>query len=247
MRIKCYATGSRGNFYTITDKKNKTLMMELGIPYYEILKQIKQENISLIDVQGIIVSHKHTDHLIEKNDEKFRMLRIPIIMPPNTLEEEQNYPYNQWKRIKNFLVMPLKARHGSTNCNSYLIYVISENKYILFATDTTIIPKIKCKIEVFMVEINYIEENVKALLQEDFENENQSLAYRNRALQTHMSLEKATEYFDSLKIKPFMILTLHHSHTKGHFDREQVLKELEPYANIVDIVENGNFYEINES
>ena len=52
---------------------------------------------------------------------------------------------------------------------------------------------------------------------------------------------------DFLKIKPFMILTLHHSHTKGHFDREQVLKELEPYANIVDIVENGNFYEINES
>ena len=45
MRIKCYATGSRGNFYTITDKKNKTLMVELGIPYYEILKQLKQENI----------------------------------------------------------------------------------------------------------------------------------------------------------------------------------------------------------
>lgn len=59
MKLKCIATGSTGNCYTLTSESRETLILDCGIPIKEIKKGLDW---NIKDVVGVLCTHKHLDH-----------------------------------------------------------------------------------------------------------------------------------------------------------------------------------------
>lgn len=76
MKLKCIATGSKGNCYTLTSNNGETLILDCGIPIKEIKKGL---NWDIRNVVGCIVSHTHSDH--SKSVKDFENMGIPILAP----------------------------------------------------------------------------------------------------------------------------------------------------------------------
>lgn len=76
MKLKCIATGSSGNCYTLTSDSGETLILDCGIPIKEIKKGL---NWNIRNVVGCIVSHVHSDH--SKSVKDFESIGIPIFAP----------------------------------------------------------------------------------------------------------------------------------------------------------------------
>lgn len=76
MKLKCIATGSTGNCYTLTSNSGETLILDCGIPIKEIKKGL---NWNIRNVVGCIVSHVHSDH--SKSLDDFKSMGIPIHAP----------------------------------------------------------------------------------------------------------------------------------------------------------------------
>lgn len=76
MKLKCIATGSTGNCYTLTSNSGETLILDCGIPIKEIKKGL---NWNVKDVVGVLCTHKHLDH--SKSVKDFETMGIPIYAP----------------------------------------------------------------------------------------------------------------------------------------------------------------------
>lgn len=76
MKLKCIATGSTGNCYTLTSNSGETLILDCGIPIKEIKKGLDW---NVKDVVGVLCTHKHLDH--SKSVEDFEAMGIQILAP----------------------------------------------------------------------------------------------------------------------------------------------------------------------
>lgn len=56
MKLKCIATGSTGNCYTLTSSNGETLILDCGIPIKEIKKGLDWH---IRGIRGMIISHAH--------------------------------------------------------------------------------------------------------------------------------------------------------------------------------------------
>lgn len=226
MKIMCIGTGSKGNCYILTTDNNKQLVLELGLKYNSIITKIDVDNL-----QGILVSHNHADHLYGNNLEKFSSdFNVPIISPL-----DQKYKVNKTYKIGEFLVTPLLAVHNAV-CYSYLIRV--SGKTILFATDTNVIPKVNMKIDILLGEVNHIRELIEEKTMYDDDGIYQHLlkSYKN-----HHSLEMMEEYLLSLNYKIPQLYIIHYSKTIA-FDKDIVINTLENFADKIEIMEGGHTY-----
>lgn len=230
MKIKCIETGSKGNFYIISNNKGEILLLELGIPYEKILSNIED----IGKIQGVLVSHKHKDHNFNDNVKKFVNASINVLYP-----EFENCIVGKKYKMGNFEIIPFPCKHNVV-CYGYLIKC--DNKIIMFATDTKELPKFNISINVFLVEINHISNWVEKILFE-MDADDTKLYYESRVLITHHSVENAKEYFENLKYKPQCILGIHKSTNIEHFSSEYALEELKDIADYIDIVSDGDEYE----
>lgn len=76
MKLKCIATGSTGNCYTLTSDSGETLILDCGIPIKEIKKGLDW---NVKDVVGVLCTHKHLDHSKSLND--FKSMGIAVFAP----------------------------------------------------------------------------------------------------------------------------------------------------------------------
>lgn len=76
MKLKCIATGSTGNCYTLTSNSGETLILDCGIPIKEIKKGL---NWNVKDVVGVLCTHKHLDH--SKSVADIRNMGIRVFNP----------------------------------------------------------------------------------------------------------------------------------------------------------------------
>ena len=81
MKLKCIATGSTGNCYTLTSNNGETLILDCGIPIKEIKKGLDW---NIKDVVGVLCTHKHLDH--SKSVEDFEAMGIPVFAPYRSLK-----------------------------------------------------------------------------------------------------------------------------------------------------------------
>lgn len=56
MKLKCIATGSTGNCYTLISNSGETLILDCGISIKEIKKGL---NWHIRGIKGVIISHTH--------------------------------------------------------------------------------------------------------------------------------------------------------------------------------------------
>ena len=228
LTLKVIGTGSLGNMYLL-DYDGEKLLIELGMPYKDLLLNIDNIN----SVVGAVHTHEHIDHRLPKTYEEVKKIGLKVITPTNT-------KIGKRYKLGSFEIIPLPAIHN-VECRAYLIRVGGDT--VLFATDTRLLPKVNnVKIDYFIVEVNYIERIREQVVLSD--NESNGL-HLNGIYQNHHSLESAVEYFESLQYKPKKIVTIHRSNS-GLFDEKCVVDELSKFTNEIYVADNGQDYILEE-
>lgn len=224
--IKCISTGSLGNLYLL-ECNDETLIIELGVDYNTFLLNIDD----IKRVVGCLYSHEHKDHLNSKTKTQLENCNINILSYRNT-QIGKRY------KLGNYDIIPLPSTHN-VECRSFLIKANGE--YILFATDTSQLPKVNVKVDYFIIEVNYLE----SLREEAIIKDSNNLTHLRGIFFNHNSLEETIEYFESLNYKPKKIITIHKSNS-GLFSKTKVLDALKKYSNEVYVAENKTKYVLEE-
>lgn len=181
MKLKCIATGSTGNCYTLTSDSGETLILDCGIPIKEIKKGLDW---NIRNVVGCIVSHAHSDH--SKSVKDFEAMGIPVFTPYISLK-----PMRMGKefKIQAFDLTTVDVRWTHTNadgsecpCYGFLITHPDMGRMI-YATDTELIKWRFKNVNHILLGVNYDPE----LLSGDD-------AKKNHVVRGHMSIDTACEF-----------------------------------------------------
>ena len=150
MKIKVLASGSKGNSTLIMTEKCK-LLIDAGISYRKIKKFLSDEEINVSELNGVLVTHVHSDHisglasLVAKENKVIPQDYIEIVKDKNLNIEDIEIEY-------------LNMSHDQP-CYSYIIS--DGDKRIYYVTDTGYINRrYKEKIsnmDMYLIESNHNE------------------------------------------------------------------------------------------
>lgn len=111
MKLKCIATGSTGNCYTLTSDSGETLILDCGIPIKEIKKGLDW---NIKDVVGVLCTHKHLDH--SKSVKDFEAMGIPVCKPYEALLMNQ-FLANSYFTVRAFDLTTVDGNWTHTDAN----------------------------------------------------------------------------------------------------------------------------------
>lgn len=242
MTFNCYASGSKGNFYTLTASNGQRLFLECGIKHGEWVKAL---NWDLNGIVGCLVSHCHNDHALSIKEVLGSVIKV--YSGKETLEargvdkcalSRVIEPFKTYK-IGDFKVYPIPAVHD-VPC---LAFVIShpEMGKTLFATDTMMLEyKIK-DLSHILIECNYSDEALTWAI----ENGNTHPAMRQRLLETHMELETTLGVLKSNDLSKVNEIVLLHLSGKNSDPKEFVRRVEQTTSKPTYIAKKGLELEFN--
>lgn len=229
MEFKVIKTGSAGNAYLLTEKK-ESILIDCGATPQSILSHIPSD-CSLV---GVLLTHSHGDH--SKYVKKYLDCGFKVFSGKETWQTlgiHNSYamsvkpiePFN----VRSFALIPVPVEHD-VPCMSWVI-----NRNTLFVTDA-VYSKYKIDtIKNVIIEINYDQETIENNCDDSF--------YVERVKRTHLSLENATEYIRRLNCaKIENIIAIHTSERNAN--RCKIIEILQrdfPFAK-VSIATNGAEY-----
>lgn len=182
MKLKCIATGSTGNCYTLTSNSGETLILDCGIPIKEIKKGLDW---NIKGIMGVLCTHKHLDH--SKSLKDFKSMGIPIYAP--YISQKPMAIGSGAFRIQSFDLTTVDGRWTHTDadgtecpCYGFLI-THKEMGRLLYITDTELI-KWKFKdINHILLGVNYDKDLV------DTDNPKANHVFRG-----HLSIDTACDF-----------------------------------------------------
>nr|DAG33435.1 MAG TPA: hypothetical protein [Caudoviricetes sp.] len=192
MKLKCIASGSSGNCYTLTADDEETLILDCGIPIKEIKKGL---NWNIKDVVGVLCTHQHLDH--SKSVKDFEAMGIPVFAPYISLEPMR---IGTEFKVQAFDLTTVDGRWTHTNadgsecpCYGFLITHPEMGK-MLYITDTELIKWRFKDINHILLGVNYD----KDLIDRD------NTGKANHVFRGHLSIDTACDfvkanYSDSLQ------------------------------------------------
>jgi len=192
MLLKILGSSSAGNQYVLENNNGNQLLIECGLKYDKVAKYINFNK-----VQGLIISHAHNDHCLEK--QKFGLAGIDIY-------DHSNLIIGKKQTIGDFEILPIPVNHGNEPTFSFIIKDKPSNKKILFCTDLEQMPNIAdTHYEIMLLEANFSQEivNNKIINGDQF----------NRGCFTHNSLENLIEWLKVRKNKPENLVLIHLSNS----------------------------------
>lgn len=230
MKLKCIATGSSGNCYTLTSDNGETLILDCGILIKEIKKGL---NWNIRNVVGCIVSHAHFDH--SKSVKDLCDMGIPVCKPYEVLLMNQ-FLANSYFSVRSFDLTTLDGRWTHTNadgsecpCYGFLI-THPEMGRMLYITDTELI-KWKFKgINHILLGVNYEKDLI----------DNEDSAKVNHVYRGHMSIDTACDFVKANNSKDLQNVIMCHL-SKNNADKDLFIDKMKstvPNAN-VDVAEPG--------
>ena len=203
--INNYASGSSGNCY-IVKNENTAILLECGVDADTLINNIlyKSNNrMTLAQLDGCLISHKHSDHLgfgkyetIRKVNQYTKVYACQNVYDKYTFDgfiicDNLNFT------IGTIRIKAIAVNHGKTPCYAF---IFKDNESTIFwGTDfigfkTLNLSKFQFT-EIF-IEVNYITEKLQALLEKSIEEEDTTKEYKfTRQLNTHMSLYNCITYF----------------------------------------------------
>ena len=151
-------SSSKGNC-TLLVSQGRGLLIDCGISRASIVKALDAIGFSLADVDGLLLTHEHSDHIkalpmLAKKD------RLPIYATRGTLDaadvdgtDHRNEPFT----VGNFHIIPIPTSHDVADPCGYRIEI--EGKALAIVTDTgKITPAMQqqlCGCCLIMLESNY--------------------------------------------------------------------------------------------
>ena len=222
MKLKCIATGSTGNCYTLTSNSGETLILDCGIPIKEIKKGL---NWNIKDVVGCVVSHIHKDH--SKSADTLSKMGIPVWKP----YEEEN---PKMQKYGSFTIQCFQLPHNGTT--NYGFYIKAEGQKLLYMTDMEYCPYSfrKQAVDHMLIECNYIADM-------DIPN------YEHKIL-GHCELETCKGIIETNKSDALQNVILCHT-AKETCDKDRIIAEIKkivPNAN-VSVAKGGMEWILNDN
>lgn len=163
MKVVVLGSGSKGNC-TYIETENTKVLIDAGLSVLQIRSRLKNQGIELSKLDGVFITHEHTDHIkelvsiltkteatlyIEENTfyEANKKLRGNLVSFPRVFIKA-DHKYN----INDLSVVPMKLSHDTLWCLGYLMKELNTDKNNSFAsiTDTGLIDKKYYKILSFI-------------------------------------------------------------------------------------------------
>lgn len=227
--IKVLGSGSKGNSYLIT-LNDKKILLEAGLTFKTIQKKLNHRTSS---IDFALISHEHQDH--SKAVKDLVKNGIDVYLTTGTKEQLQVKGHrvhefelvdiDEYKEliIDNVYIKPFRAIHDAVEPVSFYIKGLETGESLLFVTDSAyMIYKIP-KVDVLMIECNFI----KTVIDEKLEQGLINLSLRNRIVENHMSLEsllEALKLADLSSLKKKYVLHLSDNNSDENIILEEIAK-----------------------
>lgn len=228
MKLKCIATGSTGNCYTLTSESGETLILDCGIPIKEIKKGL---NWNIRNVVGCIVSHAHSDH--SKSVKDLRDMGIPVFTPYEVLLTNK-FLANSYFAVRIFDLTTSDNKWVHTNsdgsecpCYGFLIEHPEMGK-MLYITDCEFVKWRFSGINHILLGVNYDKDLI----------DNEDSAKVNHVYRGHMSIDTACDFVKANNFKDLENVIMCHL-SKNNADKDLFIGKMKrtvPNAN-VDVAE----------
>ncbi len=171
MRVIVLASGSKGNAIYIETNSSKVLF-DAGINLKTIKERLKRHSIVFNSLDGIFISHEHTDHtryivpILEKTNARLFINQLSFdglkVLDKEKLDTKQVVFIEKERQysLNDLVVVPIELSHDSKNIFGFLIK--AKNQNIGIVTDTGIVPEryysVLSKMNVLFLESNHDEE-----------------------------------------------------------------------------------------
>lgn len=235
MKLKCIATGSTGNCYTLTSDSGEVLILDCGIPIKEIKKGL---NWNIKDVVGVLCTHKHLDH--SKSVKDFETMGIPICEPYKALLMNQ-FLANSYFTVRAFDLTTVDGRWTHTDANGEpcpifgFLITHKEMGRMLYITDCELI-KWKFKdINHILLGVNYDKDLV------DTDNPKANHVFRG-----HLSIDTACDFVKANDSDSLQNVIMCHLSSENA-DKDSFIEKMKNAVNgaNVDVAEQGKSWILN--
>ena len=129
-------SGSKGNATLLFDEET-LIQVDMGLPMRRITAALESINKNKSDLQGILITHEHTDHI--KNLSMYKG-KVPIYASKGTIDyfDHEVVPFDSFE-IGTLSVIPFMTSHDAANPVGYV--VISGKTKLVYLTDSGYIPE----------------------------------------------------------------------------------------------------------
>lgn len=224
MKLYCLAQGSSGNCYILENDKGKQLILDAGVKVKDITNSKAFKTWK--NVEGVLITHSHKDHSLCENSLTFTGVEM---FTYNNIHHKQRFV------TENYIIYVFEGKHDTT-VFGFIIRDKVSKKTLLYATDTSYLPKIKGDVNYWLIECNFDNES----WEKNVINGKLDLNYLGRLVDTHLGLESICSYFeqDYKGNTPDLIIPCHLG-TNLNYRR---LNELNKYAQRVERASKGECY-----
>lgn len=213
MEFICLGSGSTGNAYILRHNK-RCILVECGIRFTTLLERLKKHDIYITDIKGVLITHKHKDHCIAK--EQFIKLNIPVYE-----EYEQDLP--KTLKIDWLIAYCFRTYHDVDSCGFVFINSITK-KTMLFINDTNYFEleeNIRClKYDYVAIECNHVYSKLVKLMEET--TDGKKLKYKRQAV-SHLSLINTKKMLNQLHLTDTKAIYL--MHLSQEASEPEIMKE----------------------
>jgi phosphoribosyl 1,2-cyclic phosphodiesterase len=189
MKLHVVGTGSSGNCYLFQPEKGKSLIIDCGVHFKEVLNAIYYQ---VNSVCGVLQTHSHGDH--SKYTSDFLKKGMKVFMSIENKNEIGLESYNisiieelKQFQVGEFEVMPFNLKHD-VKCLGFLINHPESGKFC-FITDTHYCSYTFNGLNNVIIEANYS----KAIIDSKYGADSGKEFLRNRILKSHFSLENCID------------------------------------------------------
>lgn len=139
MKVVVLASGSHGNVTYIETKKQK-ILLDFGMNLSYVKRKLKEINRDIKDVNYIIISHTHSDHveglgtLIKKYKPIICVTKTMFMELPNINDYEHILIYEDEITLDGVLIESIKTSHDTGDSRGFIISEKDES--VVYLTDT---------------------------------------------------------------------------------------------------------------
>lgn len=150
MRTIVLASGSGGNV-TYVEHKDTTILIDCGISYRQVIQRLRDNSLSLDQLNGILITHEHGDHIrgldviLKRHNIVAYMteetyLGIPDRVRLNLDSDKIAFvqPYEVFE-LRDLTITPASISHDASDAVGYIIEF--DNKKLVYVTDIGYLPK----------------------------------------------------------------------------------------------------------
>lgn len=224
MKLKVLGSSSKGNCYLL-ENESQVLIIEAGISLGEVKKAIGFKTDKVV---GAIITHRHGDHSSQVAN--YLKAGITILALEDVFIAHNLEPHGSFRRViegdgkgyilGGFKIVPFYVVHD-VPCVGFLIDHIDMGKMV-FLTDTMMCEYTFSGLNHLLIETNYCDEILEKNIQAGY----MDRAFKERLMQTHMSLETAKSILKSNDLTAVRNIVLIHL-SDGNSDEKRFVSEIE--------------------